>query len=124
MKFLKTFFIITSVFFFTLPVKAQKKVVQDSIKVYGNCIMCKRRIEASLFDANGVKSVDWNVHTKNMFVAYRPDKISKEEIHERVAIAGHDTEKSKAPDSVYTQLPFCCLYRDHDPHTPEERSKH
>ena len=97
MKFLKISFIITSAVFFTLPLKAQKKVEKDSIKVYG---------------------------TKNMFVAYRPDKISKEEIHKIVAKVGHDTEQAKAPDSVYTELPFCCLYRDHDPHTSEERSKH
>lgn len=124
MKSIKVLIIITSTVFFTLPLKAQKKVEKDSIKVYGNCIMCKRRIEASLFDTKGIKAVDWNVHTKNMFVAYRSDKISKEEIHKIVAKVGHDTEQAKAPDSVYTELPFCCLYRDHDPHTDENRSKH
>jgi len=27
---------------------------------------------------------------------------------------GHDTDKAKAKVDVYTELPFCCLYRDHD----------
>ncbi len=115
-------FILASLF--SMPGKAQKKVVQDSIKVFGNCIMCKRRIEASLFDVKGVKAVNWNVNTKNMFIAWRPDKVSIQEIHKIIAAVGHDTQKAKAPDSVYTELPFCCLYRDHDPHTAEERSKH
>jgi Cu(I)/Ag(I) efflux system membrane fusion protein len=28
-----------------------------------------------------------------------------------IAKNGHDTEKYKAPDEVYKQLPECCLYR-------------
>ena len=110
--------------FISQPTVSQNKVLEDSIKVYGNCLMCKKRIEASLADKKGVKMVEWNVYTKNLFIAYRPDKISKKEIHQSVAKVGHDTEVASAQDSVYTTLPFCCLYRDHDPHTDESRSKH
>jgi hypothetical protein len=31
-----------------------------------------------------------------------------------IAAVGHDTDKVKAKDEVYADLPFCCLYRDHD----------
>jgi len=96
---------------------AQKKVKEDSITVYGNCQECKERIEASL-DLSGVKYANWNVKTKKLFVAYKPAKISEEQIHQAIADVGHDTEKATAADSVYINLSFCCLYRDGDPHGP------
>lgn len=90
---------------------AQKGVVEDSIFVSGNCEMCKVRIEKSL-DKKGVKLAVWNQETKNLFIAYKPNKISEEEIHEAIASVGHDTKKKKAADAVYAELPFCCLHRD------------
>ena len=126
MKILGIILAVTTALAFNHKVSAQSKVkvVEDSIKVYGNCVMCKRRIEKSLVEQKGVKMVDWNVSTKNLFIAYRPDKISEQQIHESIAKVGHDTEAIKAQDSVYTHLPFCCLFRDHDPHTSESRLKH
>lgn len=104
---------------------AQSKVVEDSISVSGNCVMCKRRIEAAL-DLPGIKAADWNVKTKKLFIAYKSEKISALEIHKAVAAIGHDTDKVKAKDEVYAELAFCCLYRDHDPHGPghEEKEGH
>lgn len=105
----------------TIPSFAQKKVQEDTIKVAGNCTMCKKRIETSL-DRSGVKYANWDVDKKELFVAYRPDKITLEELHKLVAQSGHDTDQVQASDSVYAKLPFCCLYRDHDPH--DEKSRH
>lgn len=92
---------------------AQKKAKVEilSMKVYGNCTQCKERIELAL-DTKGVKFAEWNVDTKELRVRYKPDKISIEQIHEKVAAVGHDTELKKAPDSVYQKLPDCCLYRE------------
>jgi Cu(I)/Ag(I) efflux system membrane fusion protein len=45
-------------------------------------------------------------------LVYNPDKISIEQIHQLIAKAGHDTEKVKAPDSIYSKLPDCCLFRE------------
>ena len=93
--------------------KDNKKVVTADIKVYGNCGMCKERIEAAL-DTKGVKQAKWDPTTKNLNVVYVPSKITEQQICDIVAAAGHDTDKSKAKDEVYAKLPFCCLYRDHD----------
>jgi mercuric ion binding protein len=93
--------------------KDNKKVVTADIKVYGNCGMCKERIEAAL-DTKGVKQAKWDPTTKNLNVVYVPSKITEQQICDIVAAAGHDTNKSKAKDEVYAKLPFCCLYRDHD----------
>jgi periplasmic mercuric ion binding protein len=94
--------------------KADKNsVVVADIKVYGNCGMCKERIESAL-DTKGVKKATWDPKTKNLNVVYVPSKITEQQICDIVAKAGHDTDKSKAKDEVYAKLPFCCLYRDHD----------
>lgn len=89
------------------------KVVTATIKVYGNCGMCKTRIETAL-DHKGIKQSKWNPTTKMLEVTYVPAKVKEQKIHELIAAVGHDTDKAKAKDEVYSKLPFCCLYRDHD----------
>lgn len=80
-----------------------------SFKVYGNCGMCKSRVEKALA-VEGVSTAVWNVNTKMMKVSYDPAKISEEAIQQRVAAVGHDTDKATATDAVYAKLPGCCLY--------------
>lgn len=93
--------------------QSKSKVVTTTIKVYGNCGMCKERIEGVL-DQKGIKKATWDVATKNLHVVYVPFKINEQKICELVASVGHDTDTVKAKDEVYAELPFCCLYRDHD----------
>jgi hypothetical protein len=90
-----------------------QKVTQATIKVYGNCGMCKKRIETAL-DTKGIKQASWDSKTKELQVVYNSSRISEMDIHQLVASVGHDTDKVKAKDEVYADLPFCCLYRDHD----------
>jgi periplasmic mercuric ion binding protein len=97
----------------SLAVFAQDKTVKSTIKVFGNCTMCKKRIETAL-EVKGVKTATWNSTTKELNVVYSKSKITEQKIHEIVASVGHDTELVKAKDNVYSDLPFCCLYRDHD----------
>ena len=119
---------ILSIFFFAVAIFcaqasfAQGKVVKANIKVFGNCGMCKERIETAL-DAGGVKVAAWDSKTKNLEVVYNSKKITELKIHELIAGVGHDTEKVKAKDDVYAKLPFCCLYRDHD-HSGMKDDKH
>jgi copper chaperone CopZ len=112
---MKTIFRLVSIVLLCLitnAVMAQKsKVETASFKVYGNCGMCKTRIEAAL-DTKGIKSAEWNIQTKMLEVVYVPSKINEIQIHELVASVGHDTDKKMAVDSVYKQLPDCCLFRE------------
>jgi periplasmic mercuric ion binding protein len=101
---------------------AQGKVVKANIKVFGNCGMCKERIETAL-DKGGVKVASWDPASKNLEVVYNSKKITELQIHELIAGVGHDTEKVKAKNEVYSKLPFCCLYRDHD-HSGMKDDKH
>ena len=82
----------------------------SKFKVSGNCEMCKKRIEGSLKGFNGVKSAVWDVKTKQMTVTYDVHTTSTEAIQKQIASVGHDTEKVKATDASYKNLPGCCQY--------------
>jgi mercuric ion binding protein len=108
----KSFFIVV-IFFSSVAAWAQSTVITATIKVYGNCTMCKERIEKAL-DYKGIKKATWDTRSKGLVVVYNSTKITEQKIHEIIAGVGHDTDKVKAKDDVYAALPFCCLYRDHD----------
>ena len=81
----------------------------ESFKVWGNCNMCKSRIEKAV-KIEGVKNASWDSKTRMLTVNYDPSKTSKDALSKLVAAAGHDTEKYKAPDEIYAKLPGCCHY--------------
>ena len=85
-------------------------VKTETIKVSGNCGMCKERIETAA-TVDGVTSASWNKDTKMLTLAYNPTVVKSEEVQKKIAAAGHDTEKFKADDKVYAKLPGCCKYR-------------
>lgn len=82
----------------------------DSLKVSGNCNMCKTRIEKAA-KIDGVAKVEWNKTNKFLTVTFDPTKTNMVELGKKVAAVGHDTEKTKASDQVYNKLPACCKYR-------------
>src|SRR5215831_13017298 len=96
-------------------VHAQKKFLsKDStvvFTVYGNCQMCKDRIETAA-KGKGVKSVDWSIESKLLTLQFDPSLTTIEKVHQRIADAGHDTKLRTAKDYVYDQLPECCHYRE------------
>jgi periplasmic mercuric ion binding protein len=96
----------------------------DSIKVYGNCSMCKKRIESAI--KTDVQSANWNYSSKLLVVSYDTLKTTMDKIQQKIAAVGHDTEKYPADDEVYSQLPGCCRYdrkaEDHSPH--QEHANH
>jgi periplasmic mercuric ion binding protein len=93
---------------------AQDSTVQEAqIKVFGNCGMCKTRIEKAVA-IKEVKYAKWNKSTKILRIAFRSPGITLDSLEQRIAAVGHDTEKFKAPDDVYASLPACCLYRNSD----------
>lgn len=99
--------IIVSLLFY---ISANAQETSTSFKVYGNCEQCKNRIETAVH-VKGVNKADWNVDTKILSVTYNPSVISLENIHQKIADAGHDTELKKAKDEIYNALPPCCQYR-------------
>lgn len=96
---------------FIYTVIAQEKPEKEiKFKVFGNCNQCVDRIEGVL-KIPEVKYSKWNKKTKILRVIF-DSSIDADSLHKRIAAVGHDTEKFKAPDSVYASLPKCCLYRE------------
>lgn len=100
------------------PSMMNMEVVPDDIeiktyelKVFGNCSMCKERIEKAVKSLYGIKSASWDSKTKMLTIDYYPDNTVIEKVHKEVAKVGHDTEKEKASDDVYNDLHECCKYR-------------
>jgi Cu(I)/Ag(I) efflux system membrane fusion protein len=98
------------------PVKSVKKTLQNtpnklSIKVSGNCEMCKERIENIAKSIDGISDAEWNITTKLLAVNFEENKTNSDKIQRAIANAGHDTEKYKASEEAYKKLPECCLYR-------------
>lgn len=83
-----------------------------AIKVYGECGMCKKRIEKSASGVEGIRSADWDENKKVLTVKY--DLFSKDavdSVQKKIASVGHDTEKYRADDAAYQALPDCCHYQ-------------
>jgi len=93
---------------FSLNAVQAQHVVKETITVSGNCGMCKKNIENSI--KKDVKSAVWNKDTKVLTVKYDSDKISRDQIEQKIAAAGYDTEKYKASDAAYAKLNECCQY--------------
>ena len=82
----------------------------ETFKVYGNCGMCKRTIEGSLADVEGINSADWSSESKLMEVNFDKALISLSEIKEKISEVGYDTEEHRASEESYKGLPGCCQY--------------
>ena len=82
----------------------------EKIKVYGNCEMCKTRIEKAVNAIDGISKADWNIETKLLEVTFNDAKTTTDKIEIAVAKVGHDTPHYKADNEIYEKLPSCCLY--------------
>lgn len=93
------------------PLTTAMQMEEKTIKVSGNCDMCKDRIETAAKSVAGVTFADWSPETKILQVKFDASKTNSDNIQKAIARVGHDTEKYKAPDDIYKNLPECCLYR-------------
>jgi hypothetical protein len=93
-----------------LSVAQEAKTTQATFTAYGNCGQCKARIEKAL-QIKEVKLAKWSRKDKLVTVVYNASAITLDSLQHRVALVGHDTEKFKAANAVYNELPPCCLYR-------------
>jgi Cu(I)/Ag(I) efflux system membrane fusion protein len=81
-----------------------------SFIVYGNCSMCKKRIEKAANAVSGVEHSNWNSDNKLLTIHTGNIELKKETVSEAIATVGHDTEYHNANDSVYESLPSCCKF--------------
>jgi len=90
--------------------KAQiKNPTTDSAKVYGNCGMCKSKIEKAANQKNISQAV-WNEETGMAVITFDATKTSKDDILKKIALVGYDSNSFKATEATYNKLPGCCQY--------------
>lgn len=100
---------ITMLLTITVSIAQIKNVKTETIKIYGNCGMCKATIEKAANTKN-IASINWNKDTKMATFKYDATKTSSDEILKQVALVGYDSDKFLAPNDVYANLPGCCQY--------------
>jgi len=84
----------------------------QTFKVLGTCDMDKRRIENAAFAVDGIKSATWNLNKQSLTISYNIFKNDvADNVQRKVASEGNDTERYKADDIAYNNLPECCHYR-------------
>ena len=81
----------------------------ETLKVYGNCGMCKTKIEKAGTQKNLSKTV-WNEETAMATITYDSKKTTANDILKNIALVGYDSDNFLAPDAVYENLPGCCQY--------------
>ena len=85
-------------------------IITDTVRVWGNCGMCKSVIDGSLKKVDGVKKASWDIGSDILTVSYDSSLISIMGIEQQVAASGYDTRHVKAPDEKYNNLHSCCKY--------------
>lgn len=88
-------------------------IKKETIKVWGNCSMCKAKIEKAARSA-GASTANWSEDTKELKVSYAVNKTSNTRIQQAIAKTGYDTQDFTADNSAYEKLHQCCQYERKD----------
>lgn len=80
-----------------------------AVKIYGNCGMCKKTIEKAALK-KGTGKADWDNDTQTAQLTFDSSRTNADEILQRIAAAGYDSEKFRATDEAYANLHSCCQY--------------
>lgn len=86
-----------------------KNAKTETVEINGNCAMCKATIEKA-GNVKNIAVVNWDKNSKVATLNYDSEKTNQDEILKRIALAGYDNKKFRAPDDVYAKLPGCCQY--------------
>lgn len=81
----------------------------ETIKVWGNCGMCKKRIEKSAKSAGAI-SASWDADKLALEITYDEKETNSIKIQQSIAEAGYDTQDITADDKAYDKLSGCCKY--------------
>jgi len=103
----KSIVFISLFLFMSLVSIAQSK--ETTIKVSGNCGMCKAHIEKAAKQA-GAMTASWDKVAKLLKVSFDAAKTSTDKIEDAIAKAGYDTEHKVGDSAAYAKLDDCCKY--------------
>tara|TARA_R110002012_G_scaffold322072_2_gene554565 strand:+ start:10621 stop:11469 length:849 start_codon:yes stop_codon:yes gene_type:complete len=86
-----------------------KNAQTETVKIFGNCDICKTAIETA-GNIKNTASVHWNKDSQMAEITYDSKKSNRDEILKRIALAGYDNDHYLAPDNAYALLSECCKY--------------
>jgi cation transport ATPase len=95
-------------FFITLAFTVEAQVKQIGIKTSAVCEMCKARLEKDLTFEKGVKSVNLDLETKVLNIAYLDGKTNPDILRKRVTLVGYHADQLKRDPKAYEKLDPCC----------------
>jgi copper chaperone CopZ len=79
-----------------------------TIQTSAQCGDCKTRIEDGLNYTKGVKFAELDLITKKVTVKYAAEKISLQQVKEKINSIGYDADEMKANPESILKLPACC----------------
>ena len=101
--------IVTLLVLLSVPLHAQiKNAKTDTVKIYGNCGMCKSSIEKAAKTA-GATNASWDMDAKILTFMF-DGKTNLDKIETAIAAIGYDTEHKTATKASYDALHECCKY--------------
>lgn len=110
MKTLRIFPLISFLFaVLALPKASFAQAKTETLKVSGQCGMCKKKIEKAAKDAGATYAV-WNINTKILTIKYSSASTNTAKIQQKIAGVGYDTPDYKTTDEAYNKLDECCQY--------------
>lgn len=119
---MKTFKLFFSVLFITIASVSFAQTKTETIKVAGECGMCKKKIEAAAKEAGATYAL-WNTDSKVITVKYNNNSsTNKAKIEQAIAGVGYDTQNVKASNEAYNKLHECCKYERTDAATSTTHS--
>jgi copper chaperone CopZ len=102
--------IATALLLISTTLSAQiKNAKTEVVKVYGNCGMCKSKIEKAANQKN-ISKAEWNEETGIATITYDEKQTNKDVILKKIALVGYDSDAFKATNTAYNKLPGCCQY--------------
>ncbi len=115
--------LLLSLFVFTLAFSAQAQVKNIGIQTSAVCEMCKDRLEKDLTFEKGVKSVNLDLETKVLNIAYLDSKTNPDKLRKRVTMVGYHADSLKRDPAAYEKLDECCkdgAHVDDKPHPKKD----
>jgi copper chaperone CopZ len=91
-----------------------KNAKTETVKVYGNCGMCKTNIETAANKKDVSKAV-WDKDNKTAILTFDSTKTNADAILKNIALAGYDNQNFLAPNDAYNKLEECCQYERKKP---------
>ncbi|OOG76841.1 heavy-metal-associated domain-containing protein [Algoriphagus sp. A40] len=87
---------------------AQSNVKTIGIKTSAICEMCKENLEKDLTFEKGVKSVNLDLETKVLNIAYIDGKTNPDLLRKRVTMVGYNADSLPRDPKAYEKLDPCC----------------